>query len=197
MEPDIAAAEHQISFKLAKNYVASIYTEVESIGSMEYLHFLVVLGRDRQPVCFVCAEWFDEDILSNSGPILGIFSPTGHQNLGADKKWSDIDLFVLNAIQIAIKELGIKNKDFNEGDAWAFAHLREKVECLDEGSTPKYLAEAYLQAISKNDARFDAYLQRKNIIDLQMANVTNLLDSISQTLVQNSKELNKINDSSK
>jgi hypothetical protein len=194
MEPDIVGAEHQISFKLEKNYVASVYTEVESIGSMKYLHFLVVLGRDRQPVFFVCTEWFDEDILSNSGPVLGIFSSTGHQNLGSDKKWLDIDLFVLNAIQIAIKELGIKNKKIKEGEAWALTHLRKKIECLGEGSIPQYLADAYLQTMSKNDARFDAYLQRQDVANLQRQNITNLLEGVSESLVQNSKKINKIND---
>ncbi len=135
------------------------------MGFMQYLHFLVVHGPDKQPVSFVCAEWFDEDILAHSGPTLGVFSATAHLNFGSDKKWQDIDLFVLNAIIIAIQELGLDvgEEGLNDGEAWALTHLLKKIQCIGGEDTPEYLAEAYLQAMSKNDDRLATYLQRSNV----------------------------------
>jgi hypothetical protein len=163
MQPKITAAEHQISFKLATDYTASVYTEVKSTGLMQYLHFLVVHGPDKQPLFFVCAEWFDEITLANSGPVLGVFSSMGHENIGSDRSWLDIDLFVLNAIQVAMQELELEDDGINDGEAWALTHVLKKVQRLDGENAPQYLADAYLQTISKNDARLAAYLQRFNV----------------------------------
>jgi hypothetical protein len=64
MQPKIKTAEHQISFKLTDEYIASAYADVESMGMMQYLHFLVVHGPDKKPEFFVCAEWLDHDTLN-------------------------------------------------------------------------------------------------------------------------------------
>lgn len=164
MQPKIAAAKHQISFKLSADYMASVYTEVESMGSMQYLHFLVVRGPDKQPIFFVCAEWLDQETLANFGPVLGAFSSTGHENLGSDRNWLDIDLFVLNAIQVAMQELGLEDEDeeLNDGEAWALTHVLDKVQCLGGRNTPKHLIDAYMKTLLKNYVKLVAYLQRPN-----------------------------------
>ncbi len=163
MQPKISAAKHQISFALSKDYTASVYAEVASMGLMQYLHFLVVHGPDQQPLFFVCAEWFDESILANSGPVLGVFSSTGHENRGSDRSWLDIDLFVLNAIQVAMQELGLEDDGINDGEAWALTRVLKKIQGLDGENTPKWLADAYLKTMSTNDARLAACLQKSNV----------------------------------
>lgn len=163
MQPKITTAEHQISFTLSEAYTASVYTKVETTGYMQYQHFLVVHSLDKQPIFFVCAEWFDENILEQYGPTLGVFSSAGHENYGDDKKWSDIDLFVLSAIEIATQQLGLADEGLNEGEAWALTQVLKKVQCLTGADTSKYLSDAYLQAMSKNDGRLVVYLQASGI----------------------------------
>ena len=162
MQPKIKTAEHQISFDLTDKYIASVYAKVESMGMMQYLHFLVVHGPEKKPEFFVCAEWFDKDTLDNFGPVLGAFSSTGHENIGDDKRWLDIDLFVLKAVEIARIELELDDEGINEGEAWALTNVLKKIQCRDEGGTSQYLSDAYLHAMSKNDDRLVAYLRKSN-----------------------------------
>ena len=162
MQPIIKTAEHQISFKLTDEYIASAYSDVESMGMMQYLHFLVVHGPDKKPEFFVCAEWLDHDTLNKFGPVLGVFSSTGHENLGSDKRWLDIDLFVLKAVEITRVELELEDDGLNEGEAWALTNVLKKIQSHSEGGASQYLSDAYLHAMTKNDDRLVAYVQKSN-----------------------------------
>lgn len=162
MQPIIKTAEHQISFKLTDEYIASAYADVESMGEMQYLHYLVVHGPEKMPEFFVCAEWLDHNTLNKNGPVLGVFSSTGHGNMGYDKQWLDINLFILKAVELARVELELDDDGLSEGEAWALTNVLKKIQCLSEGSTSQYLSIAYLDAMSKNGARLVAYLQKSN-----------------------------------
>ncbi len=162
MQPIIKTAEHQISFKLTDEYIASAYADVESMGMMQYLHFLVVHGPDKKPEFFVCAEWLDHDTLNKFGPVLGVFSSTGHGNMGYDKQWLDISLFILKAVELARVELELDDDGLSEGEAWALTNVLKKIQCLNEGITSQYLSSAYLNAMSKYDDQLVAYLQKSH-----------------------------------
>lgn len=164
MHPKIKTATHQISFNLAEDYFASIYSEVESLGVMQYLHFLVVHDVEKFPIYFVCAEWFDKSTLEDSGPVLGAFSSTGHTNFGPNMQWGDIDLFALKAIDVVREKFGLADDGLTEGEAWALTHVLKTLQSSNAGSAPDGLADAYWQAMSKNDSRLVAYLRKSNVL---------------------------------
>jgi hypothetical protein len=56
MHPKIANSQRRISFALSEDYLASLYSDIESAGVIQYHHLLVIYGPDKQPCLFFGSE---------------------------------------------------------------------------------------------------------------------------------------------
>ena len=82
---------------------ALLLTDCESSQTIQYIHALFVYRTSDFP-CFAVACESSRQVPESR--LLGVFPGDGHQNLGHDLKWGDLDQFASKAIALAAERLG-------------------------------------------------------------------------------------------
>jgi hypothetical protein len=158
VQPKVTSANRLLSFDLSKGFRASLFGDIGAEGAIQYHYLLVVYSPDTNPILFVGSEWNAAVPFYKDEPVLGVFTGSGHHNLGNSATWRDPHLFALRAIEVAREELQIGQGPLTNGEAWALTQMMKWLNQNpgDRSSGPQW--EAYWSALSRNDGRLVAFL---------------------------------------
>ncbi len=156
MQPKILNAETVTSFQISPNIVATLLSNIESAGVIQYYQILVFFGENRQPCLFTASEWSKLVPEHKDLPVFGIFLDDGHKSQDGSSDWLDPPLFVLHSIEYAREHLGLLNTDLNDGEAWALTQIMKKLNEQDQLQHHR----SYTTFLRKYDDRLARYLQR-------------------------------------
>ncbi len=154
MLPNIANAKIKLVFQLNDVYRAALCTEIEAPGLIQYHHLLMIFEAGKQPVLCIGAEWGRLDPESAEKPVLGHFDADGHHNHGNSHRWRDEALFLLEAVKFAREFLQTTDLKLVEGEIWALAEIRRKLDLVRSGSTECHYAEEYRSALYEYRERY-------------------------------------------
>lgn len=157
MQPQISTVRLKISFALSESYSASLYDNIESIGSILYHHLLMIYGADGERCLCFGSEWNGANPTYKEEPMFGVFSKGRHLNLGGSVSWLDDALFVLQAFGIAREILRIDDCGLAEGEVWALSEIQERLQRPREDEALVLHRSEYEEVLSLNDKRLLAY----------------------------------------
>src|ERR1700682_3371119 len=115
MEPEITRAKCVLSSDLSDAFKASLFSDIESAGVIQYHYLLVVFSPDTAPCLYVGSEWSSLDPSYKDEPVLGVFKSNAHHNFGNSASWRDVYLFLLRAVEIAREMLQIEESSLTHG----------------------------------------------------------------------------------
>jgi hypothetical protein len=153
MLPNITNAKVKLVFQLNDIYKASLCTEIEAPGLIQYHHLLVIFESGKPPALCIGAEWGQLDPASEEEPVLGYFDADGHTNCGNSNRWCDEALFVLEAVKLARELLQITNQKLVDGETWALSEIQRKLDLMHSGNEVCLYVEEYRSALSGNRQR--------------------------------------------
>lgn len=159
MEPKVTTAKCLVSFELSEGFKASLFGDIESEGAIQYHYLLVVFSREAKPNLFIGSEWSAAVPSYRDEPVLGVFTASGHHNLGSSACWRDAHLFMLRGVEVARKELQIDEGPLTVGEAWALTQIMKWLNQNpgDRATDPR--KAAYWNALSRNDRRLSEFLR--------------------------------------
>jgi hypothetical protein len=102
---------------LGEKHSALLFDNIQSAGSVQYAFLLTVFDHGTQePVYFVASEVNEmAAILGGGSHFLGIFSGSGHANLGASDEWGDPQKFFPEALRLATEQFGVSVENQSPG----------------------------------------------------------------------------------
>ena len=109
--PSLKRARPVKRFQLGP-YLAVVFTDCESLGTVQYTHALFVLPEDSsEPRLAVAAEvnalHGQPGHEASGSHFLGLFPGSGHLNFGDSNDWADLETFTGKALELAAERLGI------------------------------------------------------------------------------------------
>jgi hypothetical protein len=109
--PDIRNLTVKKRFQIGP-YSASIVTDVQSIGSVQYLYLLFLYSDSDLPIYYVSSEI--NEMGTGGSHFLCAFEQEGHVNYGSSDKWADYHEFVTQAIKLVGQKYGIPESELPE-----------------------------------------------------------------------------------
>jgi hypothetical protein len=160
MQPKIVDAERLAVFRLPAGFVATLLGNIESTGIIQYHYVMVVFDPDQQICLFTGSEWSNRDTSYKDTPVFGVFSKSGHINLGNAADWLDPALFVLRSVEMVKERFSITDAELSEAEAWALTRILERVQELPGAPDSPRKAPLWA-ALGKNDARLVEYMKKE------------------------------------
>lgn len=104
--PLVASMNRVSTAPIGPNHTVALFDSIKSAGAVEYAYLLVVSDDTTQsPVYCVASEVNGMGASFGVGShFLGVFTPTGHINLGASDDWGDPHKFFPKALELASAE---------------------------------------------------------------------------------------------
>ena len=102
MYPSIESAEVLRRHRLGP-YGASLFGDIESSGSVQYLYVLALIELDQEEVSlYITSEVNDlAQEFGGGSHFLCVFNNEGHHNLGDSDDWADLERFATKALSLA------------------------------------------------------------------------------------------------
>lgn len=156
MQPKIIAAKAVASFEISPKFSATLFSEIESAGTIQYYYVLVVFGEDEQPCIFTASEWSKFSPEYKDAPVFGVFLDDQHMSQDSSSDWLNPALFVLKSIQFCNEHLGLSTPDLSDGEAWALTRI---MKGLNEGGYVEH-HNSYRLSLQKYGDQLTKYLRR-------------------------------------
>lgn len=153
MQPLIHHAERVTSFAIGPELTATLLTQVEAAGAVQYRHILVVFGEGDDPVMFTASEWNPLLPETQAAPYFGVFHDGQHQSLNASADWQDLALFTLRSTEHVAQHMGADRSELLDGEAWA---LDQMMQHMSEGAQPQH-HPAYRDAVRRYRSKIEAH----------------------------------------
>lgn len=153
MQPLIHNAQRVASFAIGDDLTATLLTQVEAAGMVQYRHILVVFGDADDPVMFTASEWNPMIPETQAAPYFGVFHNGQHQSLNTSADWQDLALFTLHSTEFVAQHMGIDRAELLDGEAWA---LDQMMQLMSEGEQPQH-HPAYRDAVRRYRPKIEAH----------------------------------------
>ena len=106
------------------NYIATLLTDLESPGKIDYLYVMCVFEAPDDELCLCIASEKNAryepgtagDDAGDRGEshFLGLFPGQGHVNMGSSNDWADLEKFTVRALEAARQHLGVEHEPVEE-----------------------------------------------------------------------------------
>lgn len=153
MQPLIHNAERVTSFAIGPELTATLLTQVEAAGTVQYRHILVVFGEGDDPVMFTASEWNPLIPETQAAPYFGVFHNGQHQSLNTSADWLDLPLFTLQSTEFVAQHMGVDRTELLDGEAWALDQMMQR---MSEGEQPQH-HPAYRDAVRRYRPKIEAH----------------------------------------
>lgn len=173
MQPKLTNAERIAAFHLPNGYAATLLSNIQSAGIIEYHYVMVIFSPDEQICLFTASEWSNLDPSCKDNPVFGVFFDDGHANLGNSPDWTDCPLFVLKSVAHLRERFGMNDTDLCEAEAWAMTQILKNLQGSAGDLRPE-IQNRYLAALAQNDGRMVAYMKQY----VSDAGCTPMIDSL-------------------
>ncbi|MHC5028637.1 MAG: hypothetical protein ACYTGR_17960 [Planctomycetota bacterium] len=106
-EPELDDARLVETWRLGRRYIVMLFTNIETLGSIEYAFALVVIDQDTQETClFVASEVNPLATWPGQGShLLTAMDDRQYENFGNSDAWADVQTFAWIGLFIVARRL--------------------------------------------------------------------------------------------